>query len=46
MPDDSAKPRIAMGADHAGYHVKENIRKYLEQAGYTRRTRRRFGREG
>ena len=29
-----AKPRIAIGADHAGYHVKENIKKYLEQAGY------------
>ncbi len=31
---DPVKPRIAIGADHAGYHVKENIKKYLEQAGY------------
>ncbi len=33
MPDPT-KPRIAIGADHAGYHAKENIKKYLEQAGY------------
>ena len=33
MPDPT-KPRIVIGADHAGYHAKENIKKYLEQAGY------------
>src|SRR5260370_36720609 len=32
---ETAKPRIALGADHAGYHIKETIRNYLEQAGYT-----------
>ena len=34
MPDAAPKPRIALGADHAGYHVKENIKKFLEAAGY------------
>jgi ribose 5-phosphate isomerase B len=34
MPDLTAKPRIALGADHAGYPVKECIKKYLESAGY------------
>ena len=29
-----AKPRIAIGSDHAGFSVKETIRKYLENAGY------------
>jgi len=29
-----AKPRIAIGADHAGFPVKESIKKFLEQAGY------------
>ena len=33
MPD-ATKPRIVIGAGHAGYHAKENIKKYLEQAGY------------
>jgi len=28
------KPRIAIGSDHAGFLVKETIRKYLEAAGY------------
>jgi ribose 5-phosphate isomerase B len=28
------KPRIALGADHAGFQAKESIRKYLEAAGY------------
>lgn len=28
------KPRIALGADHAGFQAKENIKKYLESAGY------------
>src|SRR5260370_32539798 len=35
MAETAAKPRIALGADHAGYHIKETIRNYLEQAGYT-----------
>jgi ribose 5-phosphate isomerase B len=30
-----AKPRIALGADHAGFHTKEIIRGYLEGQGYT-----------
>jgi len=34
MPLLSEKPRIALGADHAGYHVKEAIRQFLENAGY------------
>ena len=34
MPQLSEKPRIALGADHAGYHVKEAIRQFLENAGY------------
>ncbi len=34
MPDAAAKPRIALGADHAGFHVKEKIKKFLEASGY------------
>ncbi len=34
MPETEPKPRIALGADHAGYHAKETIKKFLEQAGY------------
>src|SRR5580700_2190203 len=34
MPDTPQKPRIALGADHAGFPVKESIKKYLLQAGY------------
>jgi ribose 5-phosphate isomerase B len=34
VPDAAAKPRIALGADHAGFHVKEKIRKFLEASGY------------
>ena len=30
----STKPRIAIASDHAGFSVKETIRKYLEAAGY------------
>ena len=30
-----AKPRIAIGSDHAGFSVKETLRKYLESAGYS-----------
>ena len=29
------KQRIAIGADHAGFAVKEAIKRHLEQAGYT-----------
>ncbi len=29
-----AKPRIVIGSDHAGFSVKEAIRKFLETAGY------------
>jgi ribose 5-phosphate isomerase B len=34
MPDFSAKPRIALGSDHAGFPVKETIRQFLENFGY------------
>jgi ribose 5-phosphate isomerase B len=34
MTDTSNKPRIAIGSDHAGFLVKEAIRKYLQAAGY------------
>jgi len=34
VPDSSSKPRIALGADHAGFRAKETIKKYLEGAGY------------
>jgi ribose 5-phosphate isomerase B len=34
MPQLSEKPRIALAADHAGYHIKETIREFLETAGY------------
>lgn len=34
MSDSPAKPRIVIGSDHAGFLVKEIIRKYLEDAGY------------
>jgi ribose 5-phosphate isomerase B len=29
------KPRIALGADHAGFQAKEAIKNYLQSAGYT-----------
>jgi ribose 5-phosphate isomerase RpiB len=32
MSDSPAKPRIALGFDHAGFPIKETIRKYLEAA--------------
>lgn len=35
MGDLPAKPRIAIGSDHAGFSVKETIRKYLQGAGYS-----------
>ncbi len=34
MTDPSAKPRIALGSDHAGFPVKETIRQFLENSGY------------
>jgi len=34
VTDSFSKPRIALGADHAGFRAKENIKKYLEGAGY------------
>ena len=34
MANSSSKPRIALGSDHAGFRAKENIKKYLEGAGY------------
>lgn len=35
MPPDTPKLRIAVGADHAGLHVKEAIKTHLESAGHT-----------
>jgi len=34
MSETAAKPRVAIGSDHAGFPVKEAIREYLEAAGY------------
>jgi ribose 5-phosphate isomerase B len=34
MTETPNKPRIAIGSDHAGFLVKETIRKYLQAAGY------------
>jgi ribose 5-phosphate isomerase B len=34
VSDTPAKPRIAVGSDHAGFPIKEIVRKYLESAGY------------
>jgi ribose 5-phosphate isomerase B len=34
MTEPFPKPRIAIGSDHAGFAVKEAIRKHLEGAGY------------
>jgi ribose 5-phosphate isomerase B len=34
MSESPAKPRIVIGSDHAGFLVKETIRKYLVAAGY------------
>jgi ribose 5-phosphate isomerase B len=35
MSDTSRKPRIALGADHAGFPVKETVRQFLQNAGYS-----------
>src|SRR5580704_9622789 len=35
MPDTPQKPSIALGADHAGFPVKESIKRYLLEAGYS-----------
>jgi ribose 5-phosphate isomerase RpiB len=32
VADSSSKPRIALGADHAGFRAKKDIKKYLEGA--------------
>ena len=34
MSETSRKPRIALGSDHAGFHIKEIIRQFLENLGY------------
>jgi ribose 5-phosphate isomerase B len=34
MPESAAKPRIAVGADHAGFHLKETVKRFLIDAGY------------
>jgi len=35
MADESQKLRVAVGADHAGLHVKEAVKAYLEGTGHT-----------
>ena len=34
MTDSSARQRIVLGADHAGFRLKEAIKKYLESSGH------------
>src|ERR1700739_3092711 len=34
MAESSPKPKIALGSDHAGFHIKETVRQFLENAGY------------
>ena len=34
MTASTAKPRIALGADHAGFHAKEIIKTFLHEQGY------------
>jgi ribose 5-phosphate isomerase B len=34
MPDSSHKPKIAIGADHAGFHAKELVKNFLAAQGY------------
>ena len=35
MPETSRKPRIALGSDHAGFHIKETFRQLLDNSGGT-----------
>lgn len=35
MPDSAQKPKVALGADHAGFHAKELIKSFLLESGYT-----------
>jgi ribose 5-phosphate isomerase B len=34
MPDSTDKPKIAIGADHAGFHAKEVIKRFLAAQGF------------
>ncbi len=34
MSDETSKQPIALGADHAGFHIKEVIKDFLEKQGY------------
>ena len=34
VPTREARPRISLGADHAGFRAKEAIKKHLESSGY------------
>jgi ribose 5-phosphate isomerase B len=34
MADPTQKPRIAVGADHAGFHLKEAVKRFLHGQGY------------
>lgn len=34
MTNSTAKPRIAIGADHAGFHAKETVKKFLLDSGH------------
>lgn len=34
MPAENSRINIALGADHAGFHVKETIKRFLRDSGY------------
>lgn len=34
MPESAPKPRLVVGADHAGFRVKEAVKKFLAEQGY------------